>query len=126
LNVFSLFHCPRTSKCISTHRLVDGIDDYYEDTDEDYINPYHLKQSHRFQCSSDNKFISPILVHDQIKHCKDGEDEVLSSKKKFSFQDLCNGYVHLLSEFIDGQNETDKTNCQQRPCINQYTRGDDA
>ncbi|CAF3498607.1 unnamed protein product [Rotaria sp. Silwood1] len=122
----SLFHCPGTSKCISKYRLLDGIDDCYGGADEKYEDSCNLNQTHRFRCTSENKCISPILVRDGIKHCKHGEDEILSSRKKISFQNLCNGYVHLLPELGDEQNETDETNCEQWPCNNQYTRCDGA
>ncbi|CAF3663052.1 unnamed protein product [Rotaria sordida] len=122
----SLFHCPGTSKCISKHRLLDGIDDCYGGVDEKYEGSCNLNQTHRFRCSSENKCISPILVRDRTKHCKDGEDEILFSKKTFSYQNLCNGYVNLSLELDDEQNETDETNCEQWPCNNQNTRCDGA
>ncbi|CAF1112054.1 unnamed protein product [Rotaria sordida] len=122
----SLFHCPGTSKCISKHRLLDGIDDCYGGADEKYEGSCNLNQTHRFRCSSENKCISPILMRDGTKHCKDGEDEILFSKKTFSYQNLCNGYINLSPEFDDEQNETDETNCEQWPCNNQYTRCDGA
>jgi hypothetical protein len=122
----SLFHCPGTSKCISKHRLLDGIDDCYGGADEKYEDSCNLNQTHRFRCELENKCISRLLVRDGIKHCKDNQDETVSSNKIFSFQNLCNGYVHLSPEFGDEQNETDETNCEQWPCNNQYTRCDGA
>ena len=44
----SLFHCPGMSKCISKHRLLNGIDDCYGGAHERYEDSCNLNQTHRF------------------------------------------------------------------------------
>jgi hypothetical protein len=121
----SLFHCPNTSKCISKHRLLDGIEDCYRGHDETFTDSCNLNDTYRFRCSSEDKCISPLLVLDQINHCRGGEDEFQTSRKTISFQNLCNGYVHN-THILTEHNETDETNCEKWPCDNQYTRCDEA
>jgi hypothetical protein len=122
----SLFHCPKTSKCISKHRLLDGIDDCPGGADELYTESCNLSHRHRFRCTSENKCISPVLMHDYVNHCHEGEDENLRYKQKLQFQYLCDEYTDLPALLIDGKNETDETNCEQWPCDNPYTRCDGA
>ncbi|CAF1003630.1 unnamed protein product [Adineta steineri] len=122
----SLFHCPGTSKCISKHRLVDGISDCFEKTDETYNDSCKLNHKHRFRCSSENKCISPILVQDRVGNCYGKEDETVPMYNKLFYENLCNGYTHNLPILVNGQNETDETNCEQWPCNNLYTRCDGA
>jgi hypothetical protein len=54
----SLFHCPNTSKCISKHRLLDGIVDCYGGADEMFTDSCNLNDTHRFRCLSEDKCIS--------------------------------------------------------------------
>ena len=122
----SMFHCPNTSKCISKHRLLDGIEDCYGGADETYIGSCKLNDSHRFRCSSEEKCLSPVLLRDDQEHCLGGADEIPTVEQKLSFQKLCNGYTHFAPVLIDNQNKTDETNCEQWPCSNQYTRCDGA
>jgi hypothetical protein len=51
-------------------------------------------------------------VHDIDVGCQEGEDEYFSYEQKLPFQNLCNGYTHMSPVLIDGQNETDETNCE--------------
>ena len=122
----SLFHCPGTSKCISKHRLLDGIHDCYKSIDETYVDSCKLNDTHRFQCSSENKCVSRILVGNVVEDCRNGEDELVPMYNRLFFENLCNGYTHHLPVLVDGENETDETNCKQWPCDNQYTRCDGA
>ncbi|CAF3330624.1 unnamed protein product [Rotaria socialis] len=118
----SLFHCSGTLKCISKHRLVDGIIDCPDGSDETYELSCDLNDPFRFKCISENKCISPVLVRNIIVDCVGGEDERNTYTYKIPFQDLCDGYTHSPSMVIDGQNETDETNCNLWPCNNLYTR----
>ena len=120
----SLFHCPDTSKCISKRRLLDGIVDCYGGADETYVDSYQLNDKHRFRCTSENKYILSILVQDDIKHCRGGEDELEPHENTLYYLNLCNEYTHMAPVFVDGQNETDESNCDEWPCDNPYTRCD--
>ncbi|CAF4262485.1 unnamed protein product [Rotaria socialis] len=71
----SLFHCSGTLKCISKHRLVDGIIDCPDGSDETYELSCDLNDPFRFKCISENKCISPVLVRNIIVDCVGGEDE---------------------------------------------------
>lgn len=107
-------------------RLLDGIVDCYGGADETYPESCQLNDKYRFQCPSEKKCISNILIRDGIKHCREGEDEMSPHQTTLSYLNLCNGYTHMIPILIDGQNETDETNCEEWPCDNQYTRCDDA
>lgn len=120
----SLFHCPRSSKCISKHRLVDGVVDCSDFADEDYTETCQLNQTDRFQCSSENTCLASVLVQDNIRQCDDGEDELSDFRREFSFPDFCNGSPQLPAMIIDGQKVNDETNCTHWPCNNEYTRCD--
>jgi 2-hydroxy-3-keto-5-methylthiopentenyl-1-phosphate phosphatase len=44
------------------------------------------------------------------------------AKKNILFQTICDGFTELLPITIEGQNETDETECEQWQCNNTYTR----
>ncbi|CAF4466912.1 unnamed protein product, partial [Rotaria magnacalcarata] len=90
----SLFHCSGTLKCISKHRLVDGIADCPDGSDETYELSCDLNDPFRFKCISENKCISPVLVRNIIVDCVGGDDERNTYIYKIPFQDLCDGYTH--------------------------------
>jgi hypothetical protein len=123
-NRISLFQCPKTTKYISKHRLLDGIPDCYKSIDEISIDACLLNQKHRFKCPFQNQCISSVIAYDSIEDCLEGEDEIYIKKTFLSFQDICDGFISLKPEFIDGQNETDETNCEEWPCKNIYTSCD--
>ena len=123
----SLFHCPNSTKCISKHRLLDGISDCYDAVDETYPNSCELNQKHRFSCSSETKCISPYQVRDGTSQCLKKEDEdTRTQKEKIPFQKLCNDFESLSARNMSGETETDETNCHEWPCNNIYTRCDGA
>ena len=120
-----LFHCSNSTKCISKHRLRDGVLDCLMGDDETYNKTCELDHPHRFRClSEENKCISPVALRDFDKHCRDGEDELFSDKRKLPFQSFCDGYTHLPVGLEKDQNETDETHCEKWPCNNPYTRCD--
>ncbi|UJR18105.1 hypothetical protein I4U23_005005 [Adineta vaga] len=125
-NRSTLFQCPGTTKYISTHRVFDGISDCYKGTDEQDVDACQWNHKHRFKCSTEQKCISFILVQNDKKDCREGEDETTSISQQITFQNLCNGYVHLQPTMIDGFIETDETHCDNWPCNNLYTRCDGA
>ncbi|CAF3755523.1 unnamed protein product [Rotaria sp. Silwood1] len=48
----------------------------------------------------------------------------LYARKNISFQTICDGFTELIPIIIEGQNETDETECGQWSCNNIYTRCD--
>ncbi|CAF4475535.1 unnamed protein product [Rotaria sp. Silwood2] len=45
-------------------------------------------------------------------------------RKNVSFQTICDEFTELISIIIEGQNETDETECEHWPCNKIYTRCD--
>ncbi|CAF1026336.1 unnamed protein product [Adineta steineri] len=124
-----LFSCNSSvSKCISKHRLIDGIKNCFRNDDEQYTKSCSLdKGRHRFSC--DNQCLSPILVRDGSFDCQEGEDEDLSkdihTNEHICFQTICDGFTELDPPLLlDGQNHTDETECNSWKCNNIYTRCD--
>jgi hypothetical protein len=136
----SLFHCPNTQKCISRHRVFDGISDCYDDFDEDeQINSCELNIPNRFQCSISKHQCIPryFLLNDDFD-CADRSDETFPEKcfdtfqntyacdfirqttslsiYNYVFKDLCNGLIEHQYE-----NETDETDCHLWPCASPST-----
>ena len=126
VRIESLFRCPGTTKLISKHRLLDGILDCYGGADETNKESCTLNQKHRFQCQSENKCISPVTMYDSVSNCVKGEDEKRTEKTLISFQKFCNGFIDVVPELLENQNETDETNCETWPCDNMYTHCDRA
>ncbi|CAF4901435.1 unnamed protein product [Rotaria sp. Silwood1] len=120
----SLFQCPGTTKYISKHRVLDGVQDCYKGADEHDIDTCQWNHKYRFKCPSENKCISDVQIKNSLEDCLEGEDEILNNTKEIVYQKLCNGFVHLLPILINGTNETDETNCDYWPCNNLYTRCD--
>ena len=116
----SLYCCKNSSKCISKHRIIDGISDcYLNDDEEQFELSCSINHTHRFKChNDDNKCQSPLLSKDVcFSRGQHNLTEIL-------FQEICDRVVHLLPETIDGRNYTDETECEYWPCSNIYTRCD--
>ncbi|CAF1366015.1 unnamed protein product [Adineta ricciae] len=122
-NCTNLFQCKQSSLCISTHRLLDGINDCFDESDENVIDTCSLQGPYRFQCSSDrNRCISLTMVNNGIVDCSAGEDE---SVQLPLFSMLCDWYQDISPLFENGREETDETDCNSHfPCNNQYTQCD--
>ena len=116
----SLYSCPKSSKCISKHRLLDGIIDCPGGADERYPDSAQLDPTARFSCTSEKKWLSRAALRDGIAQCLGGEDERSHIHQLGVFAKLCNGNPYLLDE----ENGTDETNCTEWPCNNLYTRCD--
>ncbi|CAF1142465.1 unnamed protein product, partial [Rotaria magnacalcarata] len=100
-----------------------------ENDDDEYNRSCSLHNVHqRLQCRHErqNKCFSFSIVGDSIKDCEDDTDEIIELEQHnavhISFQKICDGFVDLLPLAIDGQYETDETNCKYWPCNNIYTR----
>ncbi|CAF0957970.1 unnamed protein product [Didymodactylos carnosus] len=120
----SLFHCPLSLKCVSKHRLVDGISDCYFDEDEAFPT-CQLNDSQRFTCESEqNKCLSPFALYNRKNECIGKEDEMTDNQRNILKGDipygfLCDGKTYSL---LSKMNETDETNCEYWPCNNPYVR----
>ncbi|CAF1551951.1 unnamed protein product, partial [Adineta steineri] len=125
----SLFHCPRSLKCISKHRLVDGYRDCYYKEDE-LFPACQSNDSKRFICASNpEKCLSIVATDNGIKDCEQGDDEQLERRLDIRsnfvpFAIFCDGEKDLFS--MDAFNNTDETNCDWWPCKNPYSRCDNA
>ena len=123
-NHSTMYRCENSTKCISKHRLVDGIQDCPLNDDEKFNQSCSLNDAHyRFACSADHniKCFAPFTIKDNRENCKYGEDE---HENHIYFQTICDGIRELLPVLINGQNETDETNCEYWECNNTYTRCD--
>ena len=70
-----LYHCQNSSKCISRHRLVDGVGDCLYADDETYEESCSLPNNYRLKCSNPNKCIMPWMKSNGYQDCLDGSDE---------------------------------------------------
>ncbi|UJR16799.1 hypothetical protein I4U23_003698 [Adineta vaga] len=120
----SLFHCSISLKCISKHRLVDGISDCYYNEDE-LFDSCQLNDSQRFICSSEpNKCLAPIALYNRKYECQGKEDEMDEIQRN-----ILKGYVPIglicdgvKEQLLEHANDTDETDCKYWPCNNPYTR----
>ncbi|CAF4353476.1 unnamed protein product [Rotaria sp. Silwood2] len=79
-----------------------------------------------------NKIIHQSLVQNDNCECQladydwcDDEDfHIHYVRKNISFSTICDGFIELIPITIEGQNETDETECEQWSCNNIYTRCD--
>ncbi|CAF0939386.1 unnamed protein product [Adineta steineri] len=116
--------CLGTNKCIHKRRIMDGFIDCYNAFDESIAaNSCTLNDKHRFQCTSEQKCLSPTLVNDEKAQCIGREDESLidgiaTTIHQLPYSAFCNNWTEIVSV----TNESDETHCEQWPCVNQYTR----
>jgi hypothetical protein len=90
-----------------------------------------FKQSH-YRCQASNKYIHQTLIRNLIcdcgytgdMWCDDENWGSFNFQKYISFQTICDGFVELLPLIINGQYQTDETECEQWECNNIYTRCD--
>ncbi|CAF3983718.1 unnamed protein product [Rotaria sordida] len=122
-----------SNECWSAlYRLNDGISDCYFDDDEKYLETENIcsptSNIKCYECKSKSKFIHYNRLKDGLCDCPHYcDDEVPNDytvyiQEHISFQTICDGFTELLPIMIDGQNETDETNCEQWVCDNIYTR----
>ena len=115
-----LYCCKNSSKCISKHRIVNGIVDCYLNDDEEAFRlSCSLNDSTRFKCSDEQICYSPLVPREVCPF-----SEQITSFDQLPFKEICNRYVDTSPVTIDGQNHTDETECELWPCNNIYTRCD--
>ncbi|CAF1653429.1 unnamed protein product, partial [Adineta ricciae] len=115
----SLYQCENSSKLISKHRIADGIIDCYLKEDEFHLElSCLLNDTFRFRCFNENLCRSPIL--------KTSHKCLLNDDEKFNeilFHQICDQHIDFSSsQFLNEQNHTDESNCDNWPCNNIYTR----
>jgi hypothetical protein len=132
-NSSNMYQCAGSSKRISIYRIMNGIDDCPRSDDENniIINSTdmieHLKRKY-VKCEISNKYISQSLIADgkcdcgyiEPNWCEDENLNINYIKRNISFQTICDKGTELYPVIIDGQNETDETECEQWPCNNLY------
>ena len=132
----NVYQCRNSSKCISIYRINDGVQNCPLMDDENMIDIENiniinrLNKNNYYKCGTLNKYIHPNLLinkkcdceHIDNVWCEDEEFEMDSSRTKISFQTICDGLQELSAKFLDENNHTDETECQQWECNNLYTR----
>ena len=130
INCTMLFQCPSSPKCISTHRLLDGMHDCFDHHDEEVNETCELMDPYRFQCpSKPTDCLSPLLLGDGRSNCPRSEDEQLAKtigyKELPPFSMLCDARLDMDAIVVDGREQTDETDCRPHfPCNTIYTRCD--
>ena len=115
----SLYCCQNSSKCISQHRILDGIIDCpYHDDELAFALSCTIKDPHRFRCGDKEKCYSPVVPRTICFSAPYLEMEDIL------FSDICNGVVDIRPQLIDEQNHTDETDCQAWPCSSNMPRCD--
>ncbi|CAF4756798.1 unnamed protein product, partial [Rotaria sp. Silwood2] len=104
----NMYQCSNSLKCISIHRLMNGVYDCPNSDDENKI-------SINYTVSTEE-----IINTDETDN-EETKMKIRYARKHISFQTVCDGFTELLPITINGQNETDETECEQWPCNNIYT-----
>ena len=116
----NMYCCKNSSKCISKHRIVDGIADCYLNDDEEAFHlSCSLNDSTRFKCYGEEICRSPFIPLDICP-----SSQQIKSFDQLAFKDICNRFVDISTVMINGQNHTDETDCGEWPCNNIYTQCD--
>ncbi|CAF3572262.1 unnamed protein product, partial [Adineta steineri] len=136
-NQSHLYQCRNSSKCISFHRLINGVTDCPYNDDEniyEHTNPGLFAQvKHKYyKCHVTNKYIPQTALfnrgcdceYDDYGFCEDRDRYDNFTRRTISFQTICDGFQELYPITIDGKNQTDETECKQWECDNMYTRCD--
>ncbi|CAF1407518.1 unnamed protein product [Adineta ricciae] len=130
-NHLTMYQCKNSIKCISVHRLRDGIQDCPLNDDETFNRSCSLVDAHRrFACLVNGSKVcfAPFAIDNTFSDCTGGEDEFNENEellqKQIYFQKLCDGIEELVPVLIDDNYETDETNCNSWLCNNTYTRCD--
>ena len=133
-NRTTMYSCRNSLKCISIYRLMDKVFDCPLKDDENLTSIIELNYVDRlnrthFVCSMNRKYIPRIFLWngrcdcepDEGMFCEDEDLEFSYIKSNVFFQYICDGYTDMLPIRINGQYETDETNCQHWQCDNVYT-----
>ncbi|CAF4475242.1 unnamed protein product, partial [Rotaria sp. Silwood2] len=131
-----MYQCFNLLKCISVSRLVDNtVDCPYKDNENiTQINSTDITKllKRHFKCQIANKYIHELLFKNEYcdcnledeNWCEDEDFHIQYARKNISFQTICDEFTELIPVIIEGQNETDETECEQWSCNNIYTHCD--
>jgi hypothetical protein len=133
-NTSIMYRCNNMSKYISRNRINDEIRDCFDGDDEyqfmttEQMDSLKPKQNWH-KCESGNISIASHLVDRKHFYLVNMCDRYRSSfyryiKTHISFQTICDGFTELKPININGQDQTDETECEQWQCNNTYTRCD--
>ena len=136
-NRSNMYQCVHSSKCISIYRLMDSVYDcpHFDDEDQNRFNNMglteHFKNNY-YTCPSSKKYIPLLWIengkcdcgYDEHDRCEDEDLFLFTNANTISFYAICDGFTDLLPINIEGQSETDETECEQWPCHNIYTHCD--
>ncbi|CAF1130271.1 unnamed protein product [Adineta steineri] len=137
-NELNLYQCINSSTYIPMHDIMNGVPNCPRHDDEkifdsDRTNDILEKVKEKYyKCEESGKDILLDVIGDckcdcQPKNyyiCEDENKDFIYSRKKISFQTICDGHPELSTINIEGTNETDETECKQWECNNIYTRCD--
>ena len=115
-----MYQCIHSSKCISVHRLLDGIHDcpYTDDENQTLIYTSNIIQHQIKDWLKHRIEVGRTMFRTKIESVNDEREYI---KNTILFQYICDRTVDLLPIIIDGKNHTDETECQQWECDNLYT-----
>lgn len=130
------YRCNTSSKCISTRRLSDGIEDCYGGSDERTTKTCLLNDKTRIKCQSQDRCVTHFWQYEE-KNDQIREQCVPTIALEFEdilyFQAMRDGFVdfnqaELQIWFRNKSNanppDTDESYCEAWPCDNIYTRCD--
>ena len=133
-NRSTMYRCLHSLKCISNNRVGDRQNDcdYHDDEDQAIINQVCVydRSEAFFNCS--DKCINRKQFEDgfcdchrnEYGICLDESSHIYSMTTQISFPNICDGFTELIPMNINGQDQTDETECQHWQCNNIYTRCD--
>ncbi|CAF3528930.1 unnamed protein product [Rotaria sp. Silwood1] len=112
----------------NTPDCLDGSDEISLSFEHSYKCNIELLK-HHFKCEITGTYLHQSLVRNDICECKledqhwceDEDLHINYARKNISFQTICDGFTELIPITIEGQNETDETECEQWSCKNIYT-----
>ncbi|CAF1410014.1 unnamed protein product [Adineta steineri] len=107
-NRSNMYQCSNSFKCISIYRLMNGINDCPNGDDENIT-------SVNYTIPTEESIDTGIVGIPEDKR------KLLYARKHISFQTICDGFTELAPITIDGQDETDETECEHWSCNNVYT-----
>ena len=131
-----LYRCRNSTKCISRHRLLNGINDcvHGDDEQQDVVHAFGTGGVNKnfFYCSTKDVYISIYLVDngfcdcptDESYFCDDEFSMIRYYQSHVSFQLICDGFTEFLPMMIDGEMFSDESECEHWSCSNVYTRCD--
>ena len=107
-----MYRCRNSSKCVSKHRLMDGVQDCRFNDDEELT----VDELAWYSLPEKRPFVFPTTSNE--------DDPQTRQEDQLNFAEICDGIDHWSPVLIDGRNETDETNCDGWPCNRTYTRCD--